>query len=89
MITWKKCKNISEPPFTTSLTYEEIKEIAENKLNVPKFPVHTQSVERTVKLITEAAESGCGQERRDRFIRARLQSRGEMPVYDTKHEFVI
>jgi len=50
-------------------------------LEFESFPFHTQSVERGV---TEAAAAVCGAERRDGYIRARLESRELMPQFETK-----
>ena len=70
---------ISEPPITKSLSSEEIQDninsgsILEESLAC--FPSHSHAVERTVKIVTEAASKICGNEGRDAFIRAKLQSR--------------
>ena len=50
---------ISEPPFTYSVTTNEIKEMIDSKafseFKIPELPCHTQSVERHIKLVTEAS----------------------------------
>ena len=51
------------------------------------MPCLTQTVERCVKLITEASSPVCGADSHDIFMRARIQSRKEMPVFDTKRQF--
>ncbi|KAG7168248.1 hypothetical protein Hamer_G029109 [Homarus americanus] len=53
---------VLEPPLTTSLTSQELRNLKETPMQVPKWPSHTQSVERCVKMVTEAAgHSGfCG-----------------------------
>lgn len=51
------------------------------------LPCHTQSVERCVKLVTEASKCVCGEERRDGFIINTLTSRNVMPVFRTKTDF--
>ena len=83
MITWK-LKEAHEPIFTCKLTKEELNEILHKPFDVPKFSIHTQSTERCVKQVTEAAAAVVGQDRRDGFVRARLQSREQMPVFKTK-----
>ena len=50
----------------------------------PKFCSHTQSTERCVKLVTEAAAKVCGQEARDGYIRARVRHREAMSTFDNK-----
>jgi hypothetical protein len=57
-------------------------------LVVPKYSVHTQSCERAVKSVTEAAVSVCGWAKRDGFIRAQLRNREVMPSLKSKKEFV-
>jgi len=54
-----------------------------------EIPCHTQAVERTVKLVTQASSKVYGHERRDGFIRATLASRATMPTFDTKSEFAV
>ena len=51
---------------------------------VPSFCIHTQSTERSVKQVTEAAGAVVGQEARVGFIRARAMSRKLMPSFKTK-----
>ena len=52
----------------------------------PKFPYHTQSVERCVKL-TKAAGSVAGVKAREGFIAAKLDSRKIMPKFNSKKDF--
>ena len=54
---------------------------------VPDYPCHTQAVERTIKLVTEAASLVIGQEARDGFMRQKIKSRKEIGRFDTKQEF--
>lgn len=74
----------TEPPITVRFTNEELKEIIEDPLSsvisyIKGYPCHTQSVERAVKIVTEASLSVCGYERRDGVIRSKLESRSKMP----------
>ena len=50
---------ISEPSFTYSITTYKIKEMIDSKafseFKIPKLPCHAQSVERLIKLVTEAS----------------------------------
>jgi len=48
------------------------------------FPCHTQAVKRAVKLVTNASSVVSGESARDRFIRARIESRAIMPSFNTK-----
>ena len=78
--------NISEPPITQKMTEEEIKSFEKSPLSL-LYPNHTQSVERGVKIVTEASGVVYGFESRDGFIRARIASRCLMPKFDTKVQF--
>ena len=57
-------------------------------VNFSKYP-HTQSVEKCVKLVTEASAAVCGVHARDGFIRVRLESRKVKPCFNTKAEYCI
>ena len=70
LIDWFGNKYFSEPPLTMILS-EQILELHNKPLNVPEYPNHTHSVERTVKVV-----SG--------FIRAKILSRNIMTCYDSK-----
>ena len=48
--------------------------LEKRKWNIENFPCHTQAVERCIKLVTEASQSVCGENRRDGFIRSRKES---------------
>lgn len=83
---------MTEPPLMkiiqTQLFYEAIsnsdwvsREIM-NKLN--RMPCHTQAVERCVKLVTGASAAVCGPERREWFIKNKLESRRIMPTFNMK-----
>ena len=74
LIIWKE-DEINEPILTLELTEEEIREFEDAPMVVPDIPVHGQSMERCVKEVTAAAEAVYGYDRRDGFIRARLEHR--------------
>ncbi|KAG7155562.1 hypothetical protein Hamer_G030734, partial [Homarus americanus] len=56
---------VLEPPLTTSLTSQELRNLKETPMQVPKWPSHTQGVERCVKMVTEAAGHVYSHERRE------------------------
>ena len=78
MIDWQ-ATTISEPPVTRCLSNVTIE--SRVKLQMlpsvlfPKFPCHTQAVERAVKLVTEASACVVDSSKRDGYIIAKLQSR--------------
>ena len=50
-------------------------------------PCHNQTVERHVKLVTEASAQVTGFERRDGLIRQKIRSRKLLKKFDTKMQF--
>ncbi|GBN23534.1 hypothetical protein AVEN_102269-1 [Araneus ventricosus] len=55
--------------------------------NFDMFPCHTQAVERSVKLVTEASQKFAGSNSRDCFIRTTLLSRSSIPSFSNKPYF--
>jgi len=86
MIDWQEI-DLTEPPILTKLTETEIKELIETNekpQGMPNFPCHTQAVERIIKLVTDASATVVGQENRDGYVRARLEGRKRLPLFETK-----
>lgn len=92
LIDWQNIK-VTEPPITSNISTEDLKQFINSSatpiVDFPKFPCHTQAVERCVKLVTEAAKSVIGSVSRDGFIHARIQGRQEMPNFESKQDFHI
>lgn len=95
MIDWESV-TVSEPPVLRGFpVYEEnIVELSEKKISehelgidVYSLPCHTQAVERTVKLVTEASQNVFGQEQRHGYILNTLNSRTKLPNFQTKSDF--
>jgi len=90
MIDWQNWDQ-TEPPITKGISEETLKQMvldgAPEVLEFPKFPCHTQSVERHVKLVTEASSTVCGEAKRDGYIRVKLESRKLMPQFDSKKDY--
>jgi len=90
MIDWA-VGPISEPPVIKAKTDAELRDLITTEVTpaviFPKFPCHTQAVERHEKLVTEAAKAVCGQKSRDGFVRARVASRRLMPTFESKRDF--
>ena len=87
MIPWD-LKEVHEPVYTCKLSRAELKEILYTPFSVPKFSLHTQSTERCVKKVTEAAAEVVGQDRRDSFVRACIHNREKMPRFRTKKDIL-
>ena len=86
LIDWENTA-LSEPPFTLSKTIEKLLAYKESPMVVPKYPCHTQAVERAVRLVSEASAAVVGQEARDGFIRQRMEAPKILPNFETKKEF--
>ena len=71
----------TEPPFLTPLSDEKVIGIFEKPLSVPKWPKHTQSVERGIWAVSEVCTEMTGFNVRDDYIRQRLGSRRIMPIH--------
>lgn len=85
LIDWDS-DGIYEPPLTCCLTTAEVKMLASKPMTVPDWPSHTQSVERCVKMTTEAAAHVYSQERRDDYIRGQILSRQLMKKNRSKQD---
>lgn len=90
LIDWSQCK-LSPPPAMNHVSDESLKQLIVTdvlpEFDLMKFPCHTQSVERIVKLVTESCTKVCGEENRDGYIRATMLSRSVMPSFNSKSEF--
>ena len=82
---------VSEPAFTASVTSNEIKEMIKSKtfseFKIPELPCHTQSVERRIKLVSEASSLVCDHGSREGLIRNKLSSRATMPCFNTMSQY--
>ena len=54
MINWKTA-TVSEPYILERLTMKQVEEALDTPLFLPKFPLHSQSDERAVELVSEAS----------------------------------
>lgn len=94
LISWTYSKlKLTEPPLLSRLSDGELRNLLNNDI-IPAYelfqlPCHTQAVERTVKIVTEASSAVCGPQNRDGFIRTRLQSRKLMPSFHTKKDYQV
>jgi len=90
LIDWSSSE-VTPPPILNDVTTEDLKSMLEEPIPIDwtftKFPCHTQAVERTVKLVTEASKKVCGHNKRDGFIRSTLKSRKAMPEFRSKRQY--
>ena len=82
---------ITEPPLIVDVSDAVVADLVKSGdspiVDFPRFPSHTQAVERCVKLVTQASAAVCGQTSRDGFIRSRLEGRRIMPTFNTKAQY--
>ena len=87
LINWEP-NIISEPPCTRNITQDELTNFIKTGEpfvnNFIKTPCHTQAVERSIKLITEASTKVTGHSNREAYIQCTLQSRKEITSFVTK-----
>lgn len=93
MVYWRETEK-TESPLTEDFSLIQLKEmfvkqqnVNSNVLELKEYPCHSQSVERAIKLVTSASSMVCGNERRDGVIRSTLESRKNMPTFETKKDF--
>lgn len=95
IMDWENLAN-TLPPILRPFQFfsDDPKILAERKISeyeldfdILSMPCHTQSVERCVKIVTEASMEVCGEDRRDGYILNTLQSRQKMPIFRTKSDF--
>ena len=86
MIDWR-AETLYEPALTTSLSTSELVKLKIDPLNMPRYPAHTQSVERLVKQTSRAASSVAGYSARDGFLRASAKSTELMPRFESKKDY--
>jgi hypothetical protein len=84
LISW--LEGVSEPPLTCSISSSELKKFINIPMQVFDWPCHTQSIERVVKMVTEASGKYFSQEKRDGGIRAQETSRRLMSKNESKKD---
>ena len=87
LVSWTS-GDIHEPVFTCSLSNEELTNVLEKPYVTPDVKIHSQSTERAVQQVTEAAKAVVGQETRSGFITSRLQHTERMPKIKTKQHIM-
>ena len=78
---------VTEPPLCSDLSDAEIEDIRSAPLDVAAYPVHTVTVERAVKAVTEAASAVVGETQRHGYICSRLRHQHQLPAVMSKKSF--
>ena len=90
LVDWQAL-DLTEPPVTKNMTDIVLRDMIAAKdtpeVLFPRFPCHTQAVERCIKLVTEASAAVCGVNSRDGFIRSPIESQHEMPKFESKRDY--
>ena len=86
IIDWEKT-TIHEPFIIECLSDEDIAASWWQPPCFPSFPLHTQTVERAVKLVTEASSKVEGEERRHGRILSVIEARRCRKPFDTKKDY--
>ncbi|GBO28485.1 hypothetical protein AVEN_224664-1 [Araneus ventricosus] len=91
LIDWQ-AYYVTPPPVLRQISSHELLKMIQDYVpmdgwNFIKFPLHTQAVERIVKLVTEASRKRVGLQNRDGFIRDILESRKYMSQFESKKDY--
>jgi hypothetical protein len=78
-----------EPPVTKILTVEELEDLVVNPLEPPRIPIHSQSVERAVKMVSDASKLAHSYQKRHECIVATAASREKRKAFTSKGKYVI
>ena len=81
LINWD---NSYEPNVTCSLSKDELYQLLDKPLVVQPLPCHTQSIERIIREVSVASENVYGFEKRDGYIKAKMESRKLVPEHKSK-----
>ena len=85
MISWGG--QVTEPPVTKLMSDNEITSARDRSLELPRFPYHSQSVERCVKLVTEACQNVCSYKNRYALMVSRQAARKGRKRSNTKADY--
>ena len=88
MINWDSNKVVvTEPAMTKNLDDEGLKSMLASPLSLPSYPCHTTSVERCVKLVSEASKQVYGEQARHGLILSRVGARVQRKMFETKKDY--
>ena len=88
LISWEKTL-ITPPAILKNVSNNDLYSLWQQPLNISKFsfPCHNQATERHIKMVSEASKSVQGQNRRDGYIMATIQSREKIPAFQSKSDW--
>ena len=80
---------IWEPRILQKLSLDRVEAALEEPMCFPKYPCHSQIVERMVKLVTEVSHEVYGEKKQQEKVVAVLASRKNRKAYDTKKDYKV
>lgn len=86
IIDWD-LKDFCKPPITMKFSDDEIRRFYSVPMVIPNYPSQSQSVERAVKMVSEACKSAYGYEERHQLVLSTQAARKERQSYRTKEKF--
>ena len=86
IVDWKS-QSVHECSILSSLESKDLDNAITTPLSFPSYPLHSQSVERCVKLVSESAIKVVGGEKRHQHILSVVESRRMRKASDTKKDF--
>ena len=86
LINWD-IEEVHSPPLLNDYSNEDILKANDTPLSIPKYPCHSQNMERIVGAVTKASENRYGYEKRHKCVINLLESRGKMPKFDWKAQW--
>ena len=81
--------NNQEPRILRKLSLEQVEAAMDSPFCFPKYPCHSQTVERMVKLVTEVSGEVYGEKKQQEKAVAVLASRKSRKAYDTKKDYIV
>ena len=88
MIKWNKIK-LYEPFILMKFSKADLMKAYGEPITFPDYQCHTQSVERAVKMVSEASKVVCGEKRRHEHILAVDASRRERKPFSSKKYYKV
>ena len=89
LVDLDKIKGNFEPPLTQDLSDSVLEEAFDDSLPLqfPSLPAHSQTVERAVKLVSEASQLRYGTEGRHLYCLTKVSARKEHPSFESKRSY--
>ena len=92
--TWPDLINFAEiiisvPDIILKISDEDLKKILDNPYKFPKLPLHSTSVERAVRIVSESSEQVFGHDKRHEAILQKLRGRQMIPTFNTKFQLKV